>query len=128
MTELTEAPLSQSFKQVNLRFFGVGRCMVFLEPHDRMPSMTVTKTYRAEMSDVVAIRLVCSSCHASVSIPPNDQWNLREHCPNCPVDWLPRQAIEYALVHDLIKPVVALRGLKKEAACRVSLEFNLPES
>lgn len=89
--------------------------------------MTVTKRYLAEPTDVIAIRVVCTKCSGSVSIPPNESSNISERCPTCGSRYLPDNGLDYKLVLQLLRTLVALRDRSKAADCKVHFEFNLPE-
>jgi ribosomal protein S27AE len=81
-----------------------------------------------DMKHVSAIRLECTKCQASVSIPPKDPWHLREQCPNCGTAWLSSNSTEYEVVESLLKTATELGVARKDAPCKIQLEVNLPES
>jgi hypothetical protein len=89
--------------------------------------MTITKRYIADLSDVLAIRLLCK-CAASVSIPPQDPFGIRERCPNCGTIYLSDTGMDYKHLVAFIRTLIALRQANPDAPCKVQLEFDLPES
>ncbi len=49
--------------------------------------MTITKQY-IELSDILAMVVVCERCNASLSLPINgDRLKLPLNCPNCDAEW-----------------------------------------
>ncbi len=88
--------------------------------------MTFSKRYYAKPADVLSVRLSCTKCKASISLPVEERAHGLEYCPHCRCDWFPDGSIDLQVLVALIRALASLRNRKAEAPCSVEMEFEQP--
>jgi len=85
--------------------------------------MTTINRICPELSDIVAIRLECNHCHATISYPPVDWKPNSLRCPNCSVTLVSGTTPNN--LSDELRALLALADGLKELLAIKSAEFRL---
>lgn len=89
--------------------------------------MTSEKRIIADLKDILAIRLTCKKCHASVLIPPSEQFNIHDRCSNCPEQLFLRDDVGKKQLEMFIGALANLAKRGKDSPCHIQLELEQPE-
>jgi len=87
--------------------------------------MTIHNRFCPEVSDIVAVQIECTHCHATISYPP-DGWNpITLKCPNCAVTLVTPmpQAKELMALAELSSALKTLRS-SSDLPFKLRLEFD----
>lgn len=88
--------------------------------------MTLQKRFVIGPKDVLAIRLTCKHCKASVSIPPSEFKCVRDACANCREQLFHGDSTKIGL-EQLIAGLADLQKCSDDMGWSVHLEAEQPE-
>jgi hypothetical protein len=94
--------------------------------------MVWEERYLAEPNDVLSIRIVCTKCGGSTSIPFGEKDYVPEACSYCHQQWFGRGSIDLNKVNRFIDGIRGLRERGDDAGCRICMELpghlNMPKA
>ena len=89
--------------------------------------MTFEHRILLELTDILAIRLECKKCHATLGFPP-DRENLLPPttCKNCRLEWMKTGSDEDKALRPFLDNLRQLRDDANGLGCAIKLEFEVP--
>jgi hypothetical protein len=76
-------------------------------------SMTLSKKYLIELADLLSLRITCTACKASLSVPINKTSNIPERCQACNNNVLFQyNGTEHKLILHILDELTTLRENK----------------
>jgi hypothetical protein len=85
--------------------------------------MTLQELYFADMKDLQAIRLTCTECRASLSIPPVEPVEVPRDCPFCTKPWFAHDSLDVQHLRNFMRSIDALRQRIKSVRCDIHIEL-----
>lgn len=86
--------------------------------------MVWEERFYAEPKDVLAIRIVCTECEASLSFPFGATNYVPERCPYCPSQWFSKGSMDLQKVNRLIDGIKGLRERGNDSLCKIAMELR----
>jgi hypothetical protein len=87
--------------------------------------MTLSKRFYVRLSDVLAVRIICSTCKSWLS--RQDKSSLSAHCSTCGARWLTEGSPDEKALQQLIWSLHVLRSLGEKSPFSVELEYEQPQ-
>jgi len=90
--------------------------------------MTLEKQYVIEFNDILAFRISCEDCGASLSIPVGKTEYTPDECPYCRKRWFKRDEKDYLHEIESCMDIIAkLIRRDQKTLCHVRLEVELDD-
>jgi hypothetical protein len=89
--------------------------------------MTLEQRYVADVNDIIAIRLTCNKCTASINIPFSQRDYLPESCPYCRESWFIPKSNDFNHTAWLLAGISSLRERGENQPCQIAFELPMPK-